>query len=127
MYLLDCNLPPCVDAFVLMSLLYHNSKSPISNPSGFTLNFIFYFIFCGVQAVIDNQALPGLLHLLAAKHTDKTIIRDICRIISNITARTKVQIQVEMALDLCCNLIPVFESNVTGSFCANALHFHGRL
>ena len=80
---------------------------------------IFYFI--------DNQALPGLLHFLAAKHTDKTIIRDICRIISNITARTKVQIQVEMALDLCCNLIPVFESNVTGSFCANALHFHGRL
>ena len=41
------------------------------------------------------------------------------------------QIQVEMALDLCWNLIAVFESNVTGSFCANAgitnVNVYGRL
>ena len=56
------------------------------------------YIFC--LQIIENQALPGILHLLTAQQTNKSIVRGACWTISNITAETKQQVQVEMVLDL---------------------------
>jgi hypothetical protein len=54
--------------------------------------------FC-LQCVIDNQALPCLLNLLTTNHK-KSIKKEACWTISNITAGNREQIQV-CVLELC--------------------------
>ena len=84
----------------------------------------FHYKFCCVQAVIDNQALPRILHLLTAQQTNKAIVRGACWTISNITAGTKEQIQVEMVLDL---YVATSVTSNFRAFCFNSLRFHCRL
>jgi importin subunit alpha-1 len=55
-----------------------------------------------VQVVIDNQALPRILDLLTAEQAKKIIMKEACWTISNITAGTKEQVQVEITLDSYC-------------------------
>eukprot|EP00253_Pinus_taeda_P023799 PITA_23799 len=45
------------------------------------------------QAAIDNGALPRILHLLTIQPTKKTITKEACWTISNITAGTRSQVQ----------------------------------
>ncbi len=61
------------------------------------------------QFIINNQALPCLLALLTHNHK-KSIKKEACWTISNITAGNKDQIQVDVPLLLnkCCFVCPQF-------------------
>jgi hypothetical protein len=50
--------------------------------------------------VIDNQVLPGILHLLQNQQITESIMKEVCWTISNITVGTKEQVQVKITLDI---------------------------
>jgi hypothetical protein len=58
------------------------------------------FSFSSLQFIINNQALPCLLALLTNNHK-KSIKKEACWTISNITAGNKEQIQVGTFCSLC--------------------------
>jgi hypothetical protein len=89
----------------------HHETNPSSNLGRFTFMLIYlsYILSCAV--VIDNQVLPRILHLLTEDQTNKIILKEACWTISNITAGTKEQVQVEMALDLYCYLLLVSQKH----------------
>ena len=59
----------------------------------FVYNMLIEFLWLILQYIIDHQALPCLLNLLTHNHK-KSIKKEACWTISNITAGNKVQIQV---------------------------------
>jgi hypothetical protein len=74
----------------LSTLLYHIDILYSTESKCFCVHH-YYFSF--LQCVIDNQALPCLLNLLTTNHK-KSIKKEACWTISNITAGNKEQIQV---------------------------------
>ena len=96
------DVPPCHVSscalvwFSLLSICRHNSmssKTRRSNRLELFLKFPFPFPALFVQFIINSGALPCLLSLLTHNHK-KSIKKEACWTISNITAGNRAQIQV---------------------------------
>eukprot|EP00253_Pinus_taeda_P002628 PITA_02628 len=89
------NVKAVIDADIcpkLVELLSHHS-SYVVIPALETVGNIVNGEDVQTQVIIENQALPSILHLLTTKGTNTTIVREACWTISNITSGTKGQIQ----------------------------------
>lgn len=91
--------------------IYSLPSLPLSLTCAFEWNcYIFFPIHCNkltsiciFQFVIDNQVLPCLYQLLTQNHK-KSIKKEACWTISNITAGNKGQIQVQNSLHIWCGM-----------------------
>jgi hypothetical protein len=99
-YMFSCDL-------VMVKIGTLHIKSPNSNIGGFTL--VFNLLSC-----ILSCSLFFHEHLLTTEQMRKTIMKESCWTISNITGARE-QVSVEITLDSYCYLLPVshFTCNIT--------------